>query len=533
MKKEYNFNNYIQKVYNTQNEYFERKAINEYGHGITFVDIDETLFKTFAKIKVIKNGAIVRELTNQQFNTYQLKAGEEYDYGEFRDAQFFRKTSIPIEKTFRRIKKMINRIMADEQIKSKIILLTARADFNDKEEFLAAFRDQDVPIDNTDVIYIERAGNIKTGTVSQIKKNIVLKYLKTGLYRRCRMIDDDITNIKTFKKLGENIPDDVINAVKKRYPHLQNNTKEKVITFYPLLIDGDGNLTLINGDKQDINEAKKLSDIKKIKYSPESDLGIISSFMSDKLQMLNLGDTLNKGEKEIRFFQQVLSDNPSIQIPTIKATRVYISGPMTGHPYANYITFYLAEAVLRAGGIKKQSIINPATIDHPQNAGWVDFMRNDLAGMFTHTDMLMLLPGWESSLGARVEYSCANSIYLLKNIIKRSDPTTFNKDNINEDEKFSGGVKTDSVSGKNKAIFNSKEFQSVMYKIAYDADVEIEYVTEIFKAQKVFDAVKKASSAYKTQLLTQIIDLNKYFKMIADAIKSLNIVEENTMRKIK
>jgi hypothetical protein len=113
----------------------ERKG--DYMAGLTLVDIDETLARTHAKILVKdkETGKVLHELDNQQFNAYQLKDGEEFDFGQFRNAELFRKTSIPINKTVSRIKRMI-RMIKENQRRSKIIFLTARADFDDKQEFL-------------------------------------------------------------------------------------------------------------------------------------------------------------------------------------------------------------------------------------------------------------------------------------------------------------------------------------------------------------------------------------------------------------
>ena len=75
-----------------------------YGKGITFVDVDEVLFNTFAKIYVIKNDKIIKKLSNQEFNTYKLKSGESFNYDEFRDADLFYNTSKPIIPTINRLK---------------------------------------------------------------------------------------------------------------------------------------------------------------------------------------------------------------------------------------------------------------------------------------------------------------------------------------------------------------------------------------------------------------------------------------------
>ena len=195
---------------------FLNELASEYGKGITFIDIDETIFKTFAMIHVLdkETGEIKRKLNNQEFNTYKLKDDEKFDFHEFRDAKVFNKTSIPIDKTVKRIKRMFQNI---GKRGSKVVLLTARADFDDKETFLETFRKVGIPIDK---IYVERVGNFgerpevykriikgqgKPKSVSDAKKKVITDYLSTGEYRRVRLIDDDMKNIKDFVGLGKDI----------------------------------------------------------------------------------------------------------------------------------------------------------------------------------------------------------------------------------------------------------------------------------------------------------------------------------------
>ena len=75
----------------------------EEGAGLTIWDIDETLFNTKALIYVMKGGELVRKLSNQEFNTYKLRAGESFDFREFRDAKHFRDTSEPIAKAINKL----------------------------------------------------------------------------------------------------------------------------------------------------------------------------------------------------------------------------------------------------------------------------------------------------------------------------------------------------------------------------------------------------------------------------------------------
>jgi len=220
------------------------KFINElssiYGKGITFIDIDETIFKTFAKIYVVdqKTGKILKKLNNQEFNTYELQPGEKFDFREFRNADLFNKTSIPIEKTVKRIKRIFKNI---NKRGSRVVLLTARSDFDNKETFLQTFRKYNIPIDN---IYVERAGNIKAGSVAAAKEQIIKKYLSTGEYRRVRLIDDDIKNVKTFLKLKKKLPSAIVDKVRAIH-HIEGEESIDPIEFYGLLVQPNGSLKKI------------------------------------------------------------------------------------------------------------------------------------------------------------------------------------------------------------------------------------------------------------------------------------------------
>ena len=72
---------------------------------ISFFDIDETVFNTFAKIIVRdKNtGKEITQLTNQEFNSYKLKDNEEFDFQQFGDAKIFKDTSKVIDSVMKRI----------------------------------------------------------------------------------------------------------------------------------------------------------------------------------------------------------------------------------------------------------------------------------------------------------------------------------------------------------------------------------------------------------------------------------------------
>lgn len=168
---------------------------------LTIFDIDETLFHTKAKVKVVKGGRLVRELDNQEFNTYQRKPGEEYDFGQFKNAEYFRKTSVPVEKMIDRAKSVVK---AKGNPHSRAIICTARADFDDKEMFLQTFRDHGIDIDQ---MHVERAGNLGIDSSAEAKKVVFRKYLNTKNYIKARLYDDAMSNLKAFLELKNEYPD--------------------------------------------------------------------------------------------------------------------------------------------------------------------------------------------------------------------------------------------------------------------------------------------------------------------------------------
>jgi len=171
------------------------------GYGITFFDIDETIFHTKAMIWVMKNGELIKKLTNTAFNDYVLEQGEHFDFREFKDAGLFAETSVPIKPIVAKIVAMMKNAM---RTGSKLALLTARQTFEDMGTFKKAFAKHGILIDKMDINF---AGDIinEAGSIAEAKKRIVLKYLAHGEYKRVRLLDDNLTNLKEFMSIAREI----------------------------------------------------------------------------------------------------------------------------------------------------------------------------------------------------------------------------------------------------------------------------------------------------------------------------------------
>lgn len=171
--------------------------------GLTIFDIDDTLFHTTAKIAVVKNGKKIKDLTNQEFNTYKLQPGESFDFSQFRDAMKFNIESKPIVRMIEKAKAILKN--SERNPLSKVIVVTARADFDNKELFLDTFRKHGI---NIDKMRVERAGKIGDVHDVAFKKVIIIRnYLLTKQFSRVRLFDDSIANLKAFVKLKQEFPE--------------------------------------------------------------------------------------------------------------------------------------------------------------------------------------------------------------------------------------------------------------------------------------------------------------------------------------
>jgi len=177
---------------------------------LVIFDIDDTLVYTQTQVHVVRNGRIVRSLNSHDFTHYRLQPGERFDFEDFRNAREFfdnAKPNIP----------MLNQLKRDIDTSNKVVMVTARADFDDKELFLNTFRKYDIDMSK---VHVYRAGNLTMGNTEERKKHIIRSLLDKGNFSKVIMYDDAKPNLEHFVQL------------KRDYPH---------INFYAwhVTLDGD------------------------------------------------------------------------------------------------------------------------------------------------------------------------------------------------------------------------------------------------------------------------------------------------------
>ena len=161
---------------------------------LVIFDIDDTLVHTQTKVRVLKDGKVVKELNSHDFTHYKLQPGEEFDFENFRNAHDFFHNSKPIIP-------MMNQLKQDIATGNKVVMVTARADFDDRELFLDTFRKYGVDMGK---VHVYRAGNMTQKVQTEEKKKIIIRnLLDKGNYTKAIMYDDAIPNLTSFVELKD------------------------------------------------------------------------------------------------------------------------------------------------------------------------------------------------------------------------------------------------------------------------------------------------------------------------------------------
>lgn len=87
-------------------------------------------------------------------------------------------------------------------------------------------------------------------------------------------------------------------------------------------------------------------------------------------------------------------------------TKIYLSGPMTGYPEFNYPEFNRVAQLLRDAG---NFVYNPAEFDWQDEFPIRKAFAEYTAFICLEADKIVLLSGWENSLGVSAELALAKN----------------------------------------------------------------------------------------------------------------------------
>lgn len=168
---------------------------------LTVFDLDDTLFYCKAQIYVTRPDGSKFKIRSSL--DHKLQEGETIDYSEFRSAQLFADTAVPIDNMVKRFKDIRKN---NQNPKSVIIILTARADFDDRELFLETLNKHGVYHQD---VHVHRSGNINVPELSTAQKKCayVSLYLSFNQFNKVRLFDDSYANLRAFAAMRHDWPD--------------------------------------------------------------------------------------------------------------------------------------------------------------------------------------------------------------------------------------------------------------------------------------------------------------------------------------
>jgi len=174
---------------------------------ITFFDIDDTLFEGEAKV-LVKDSmthTILEELTPSEYNNYENNPKEYLDFSQFTSTDKFIETSTPMTKTIQILQDFYEIAKNSD---SEVYLLTARRDFDKKQEFIEFLIKHGIEAGHKDEqkVHVFRAGNIPGLDNAGKKYRIIKNLLQDSDFETVRLYDDSEDNLEAFKELKLDYP---------------------------------------------------------------------------------------------------------------------------------------------------------------------------------------------------------------------------------------------------------------------------------------------------------------------------------------
>lgn len=154
-------------------------------------DLDDTLVKTDAKIKVVssKTGKIIKELTPEEFNFYINAPNKFLSFEEFDDPEILRKGKF--------ISEVIKKLLSYYRRHIPVAIVTARSNTKLIRDF---FLGRGIDIHPELVIAVSDPAQGLTGTIPERKLEALERLHKMG-FEKFTFFDDNEDNLKLAKEL--------------------------------------------------------------------------------------------------------------------------------------------------------------------------------------------------------------------------------------------------------------------------------------------------------------------------------------------
>jgi pyrimidine deaminase RibD-like protein/GNAT superfamily N-acetyltransferase len=332
------------------------------GGKLVIFDIDDTLVNTNTKVIVQRDGKPVRQLNSQEFTHYKLQPGESFDFGAFSDAEEFARESKPIVP-------MIQQLNNDIASGNKVVMITARSDFDNRDTFLNAFRRWDVNIDR---VHVYRAGNDRRPVSVDAKKaDIVRKLLSSGGYTKAIMYDDSKPNLQSFVRLHSEHP----------------NTR-----FYAWHVDHSGRATEYarTGIRQprpmfEADAADKITDAV-IDFYKQQDIKPqkVDDYVDHAVSLLHKADPGIRGR--VRKILSKANENPYLQGGVITTVGALLTGGLLTTASQMHLTPAQTNILLQA----VLNTVIPTLVSRVNGKNWIDTIKYTLASAGIGTGIALL-----------------------------------------------------------------------------------------------------------------------------------------------
>jgi len=160
-------------------------------------DLDDTLVwhdgPSRARIRVRnENDKVVRVLETYQINSHKLKENQYYDLDEFNSSFRFARSVKPIRLVIQEYKEAI-------ESGHKTVIITARADMDDKHEFGRALKSVGIDFIETKVYRVGNFTHLPEG-----KAQIISNLIDSEGYDEVFFYDDALKNLRAVRKISKN-----------------------------------------------------------------------------------------------------------------------------------------------------------------------------------------------------------------------------------------------------------------------------------------------------------------------------------------